>query len=170
MEKDGIPYTGFLYAGLMIAPDGQIKTLEFNCRMGDPETQPIIMRLKTDLVDVLLAATEPGPHGKLDQIELQWDRRTALGVVIAAPGYPANPRKGDVITGIGPSSEDCVVFHAGTVLNDGVLSTSGGRVLCVTALADNVRQAQQRAYQVVQGIQFDGMQYRSDIGFRAVKA
>ena len=170
MEKDGIPYTGFLYAGLMIAPDGQIKTLEFNCRMGDPETQPIIMRLKTDLVDVLLAATEPGPHGKLDQIELQWDRRTALGVVIAAPGYPANPRKGDVITGIGPSSEDCVVFHAGTVLTDGVLSTSGGRVLCVTALADNVRQAQQRAYQVVQGIQFDGMQYRSDIGFRAVKA
>ena len=170
MEKDGIPYTGFLYAGLMIAPDGQIKTLEFNCRMGDPETQPIIMRLKTDLVDVLLAATEPGPHGKLDQIELQWDRRTALGVVIAAPGYPANPRKGDVITGIGPSSEDCVVFHAGTVLNDGVLSTSGGRVLCVTALADNVRQAQQRAYQVVQGIRFDGMQYRSDIGFRAVKA
>jgi phosphoribosylamine--glycine ligase len=170
MEKDGIPYTGFLYAGLMIAPDGQIKTLEFNCRMGDPETQPIIMRLKTDLVDVLWAATEPGPHGKLDQVELQWDRRTALGVVIAAPGYPANPRKGDVITGIAPATDDAAVFHAGTVLTDGVLTTSGGRVLCVTVLADNVRQAQQRAYQVVQGIHFDGMQYRTDIGFRALKA
>ena len=170
MEQDGIPYTGFLYAGLMISADGQVKTLEFNCRMGDPETQPIIMRLKTDLVDVLWAATEPGPHGRLDEVELQWDRRTALGVVIAAPGYPANPRKGGVITGIVADSEDAAVFHAGTVLKDGQLLSSGGRVLCVTALADNVRQAQQRAYQVVQGIHFEGMQYRSDIGFRAVKA
>jgi phosphoribosylamine--glycine ligase len=169
MEKDGIPYTGFLYAGLMIDAQGQPKTLEFNCRMGDPETQPIMMRLKTDLLDVLLAATEPGPHGKLDEIELQWDRRTALGVVIAAPGYPANPRKGDAITGLSADAEDVAVFHAGTTQVGGQLMTSGGRVLCVTALADGVRQAQQRAYQVVQGIHFEGMQYRADIGFRALK-
>ena len=170
MEQDGIPFSGFLYAGLMIDKHGQPKTLEFNCRMGDPETQPIMMRLKTDLVDVLLAATEPGLHGKLDEVELQWDRRTALGVVLAAHGYPLSPRKGDVITGVPKHSEDAAVFHAGTTLNDGVLKTSGGRVLCVTALADNVKLAQQRAYQVIQEIQFDGMQYRSDIGHRAVKA
>jgi phosphoribosylamine--glycine ligase len=170
MEKDGIPFTGFLYAGLMIDAQGQPKTLEFNCRMGDPETQPIMMRLKTDLVDVLWAATEPGPHGKLDAVELQWDRRAALGVVLAAPGYPANPRKGDVITGIPAHTDDCAVFHAGTVLQDGTPRTSGGRVLCVTALADSVRQAQQKAYQVINGIHFDGMQYRTDIGFRAIKA
>jgi phosphoribosylamine--glycine ligase len=169
MEKDGIPFTGFLYAGLMIDANGQPKTLEFNCRMGDPETQPIMMRLKTDLVDVLWAATEPGPHGKLDEVELQWDRRTALGVVLAAPGYPANPRKGDVITGIPKDSEDAAVFHAGTTLQGDALQTSGGRVLCVTALADSVRQAQQRVYQVTQGIHFDGMQYRTDIGYRAIK-
>ena len=169
MEADGIPFSGFLYAGLMIDRLGQPKTLEFNCRMGDPETQPIMMRLKTDMVDVLLAATEPGAHGKLDEIELQWDRRTALGVVIAAPGYPENPRKGDVITGIPKDAEDAAVFHAGTTLTDGVLTSSGGRVLCVTALADSVRQAQQRAYQVLSGIHFDGMQYRSDIGYRAIK-
>jgi phosphoribosylamine--glycine ligase len=169
MEKDGIPFTGFLYAGLMIDAQGSPKTLEFNCRMGDPETQPIMMRLKSDLVDVLWAATEPGPHGKLDEIELQWDRRTALGVVLAAPGYPLTPRKGDVITGIGKDSEDATVFHAGTVITDGVLHTSGGRVLCVTALADGVKKAQQRAYQVIQGIHFEGMQYRSDIGYRAIK-
>lgn len=170
MEKDGIPYTGFLYAGLMIDAQGQPKTLEFNCRMGDPETQPIMMRLKTDLLDVLLAATEPGPHGKLDEIELQWDRRTALGVVMAASGYPANPRKGDAISGIPPEAEDATVFHAGTTQTDGQLLTSGGRVLCVTALADGVRQAQQRAYQILQTVQFDGMQYRTDIGFRALKS
>ena len=170
MEKDGIPYTGFLYAGLMIDADGHPKTLEFNCRMGDPETQPIMMRLKTDLVDVLMAATEPGPHGKLDEVELQWDRRTALGVVLAAPGYPASPRKGDAITGIPAATEDAAVFHAGTVLQANTLQTSGGRVLCVTALADSVKQAQQRAYQVIQGIHFDGMQYRTDIGYRAIKA
>jgi phosphoribosylamine--glycine ligase len=137
--------------------------------MGDPETQPIMMRLKTDLVDVLWAATEPGPHGKLDGIELHWDRRTALGVVLAAPGYPMSPRKGDAITGIAPQSEDCTVFHAGTALEGQTLRTSGGRVLCVTALADNVRLAQQRAYQAIRGIHFDGMQYRSDIGYRALK-
>ena len=169
MEKDGIPFTGFLYAGLMIDAQGKPKTLEFNCRMGDPETQPIMMRLKTDLVDVMLAATEPGPHGKLDQIELQWDRRTALGVVLAAHGYPLTPRKGDVITGIPKEAEDACVFHAGTAVKDGQLLTSGGRVLCVTVLADNVRLAQQRAYEVTAGIAFDGMQYRTDIGHRAVK-
>ena len=169
MEKDGIVFTGFLYAGLMIDAQGKPKTLEFNCRMGDPETQPIMMRLKTDLVDVMMAATEPGPHGKLDQIELQWDRRTALGVVLAAHGYPLTPRKGDVITGVPKEAEDACVFHAGTALKDGQLVTSGGRVLCVTVLADNVRLAQQRAYEVTAGISFDGMQYRTDIGHRAVK-
>ena len=169
MEKDGIPFTGFLYAGLMIDAQGKPKTLEFNCRMGDPETQPIMMRLKTDLVDVMLAATEPGPHGKLDQIELQWDRRTALGVVLAAHGYPLSPRKGDVIVGMPKEVEDACVFHAGTVLKEGQLETSGGRVLCVTVLADNVRLAQQRAYEVTAGVTFDGMQYRTDIGHRAVK-
>ncbi len=169
MEADGIPFSGFLYAGLMIDKNGQPKTLEFNCRMGDPETQPIMMRLKTDLVDVLMAATELGPHGKLDEVELQWDRRTALGVVLAAHGYPMNPRKGDAITGIPKESEDAAVFHAGTTLQDGTVLTSGGRVLCVTALADSVKQAQQRAYQVIDEIQFDGMQFRRDIGYRAVK-
>ena len=169
MEKDGIPFTGFLYAGLMIDANGHPKTLEFNCRMGDPETQPIMMRLKTDLVDVMMAATEPGPHGKLDEIELQWDRRTALGVVMAAHGYPLQPRKGDVITGLPKDEEDAMVFHAGTTLKDGEVVTTGGRVLCVTVLADNVRQAQQRAYEVASGIHFDGMQYRTDIGHRAVK-
>jgi phosphoribosylamine--glycine ligase len=169
MEKDGIPFTGFLYAGLMIDADGHPKTLEFNCRMGDPETQPIMMRLKTDLVDVMLAATEPGPHGRLDDIELQWDRRTALGVVMAAHGYPLHPRKGDVITGLPKEEEDAVVFHAGTVMKDDEIVSSGGRVLCVTVLADNVKQAQQRAYEVALGIHFDGMQYRTDIGHRAAK-
>lgn len=170
MEKDGIPFTGFLYAGLMIDSQGQPRTLEFNCRMGDPETQPIMMRLKSDLVDVLWAATEPGPHGKLDEVELQWDRRTALGVVMAAHGYPMNPRKDDVIRGLGPAAEDAMVFHAGTVLKNGVPVTAGGRVLCVTVLADSVKQAQQRAYEVIAGIEFDGMQYRRDIGYRALKA
>ena len=169
MEKDGIPFTGFLYAGLMIDANGHPKTLEFNCRMGDPETQPIMMRLKTDLVDVMMAATEPGPHGKLDEVELNWDRRTALGVVMAAHGYPLQPRKGDVITGLPKDEEDAMVFHAGTTLKDGEVVTTGGRVLCVTVLADNVRQAQQRAYEVALGIHFDGKQYRTDIGHRAVK-
>ncbi|WP_406625674.1 phosphoribosylamine--glycine ligase [Acidovorax sp. SDU_ACID1] len=165
MEKDGIPYTGFLYAGLMIDAKGHPKTLEFNCRMGDPETQPILMRLKSDLVDVLGAAVD----GKLDQVELQWDRRTALGVVMAAHGYPEAPRKGDAINGLPPDADDAMVFHAGTELVEGVVRTSGGRVLCVTALADSVKQAQQRAYDVARGIHFDGAQYRHDIGHRAVK-
>ncbi len=168
MAKDGIPYTGFLYAGLMIDAQGRPKTLEFNCRMGDPETQPIMMRLKSDLVDVLGAAID----GKLDQIELQWDRRTALGVVMAAHGYPEQPRKGDAITGLPPDAalgDDAMVFHAGTELVDGVLRTSGGRVLCVTALGDSLRLAQQRAYEIVQRIHFDGAQYRRDIGHRALK-
>ena len=169
MEKDGIPFTGFLYAGLMIDAHGKPKTLEFNCRMGDPETQPIMMRLKTDLVDVMLAATEPGPHGRLDQIELQWDRRTAMGVVLAAHGYPQTPRKGDAIMGLPTETEDALVFHAGTALQDKQLVTAGGRVLCVTVLADGVRKAQQRAYEVTSGIHFDGMQYRTDIGHRAIK-
>ena len=165
MEKDGIPYTGFLYAGLMIDASGKPKTLEFNCRMGDPETQPIMMRLKSDLSDVLLA----GAEGRLDQVELQWDRRVALGVVMAAFGYPLDPRKGDAIQGLPADAEDAMVFHAGTVLQDGVVLTSGGRVLCVTALADSVKQAQQRVYDVARGIHFDGAQYRRDIGYRAVK-
>ena len=167
MEKDGIPYTGFLYAGLMIDAQGRPKALEFNCRMGDPETQPILMRLKSDLLEVLAAAID----GKLDALELQWDRRTALGVVMAAHGYPDAPRKGDAINGLPPEADDAMVFHAGTVLDeDGVLRTSGGRVLCVTVLADNVRQAQQRAYYVARGIHFDGVQYRRDIGHRAVRS
>ena len=172
MEKDGIPYTGFLYAGLMIDPQGAVKTLEFNCRMGDPETQPIMMRLKSDLFEVMLAATS----GTLDQVDLQWDRRTALGVVVAAHGYPMSPRKGDVIGGLpkpkaepGAGDEDAVVFHAGTQARDGQTVTSGGRVLCVTAMADSVKAAQQRAYELAQGIHFDGAQYRKDIGWRAIR-
>ncbi len=165
MEKDGIPYTGFLYAGLMIDAQGHPKTLEFNCRMGDPETQPILMRLKSDLLDVLGAAID----GKLDQTELQWDRRTALGVVMAAHGYPEAPRKGDAIHGLPQDQDDAMVFHAGTVEDGDTLRVSGGRVLCVTALGDNVRQAQQRAYDVARGIHFDGAQYRRDIGHRAIK-
>jgi len=165
MEKDGIPYTGFLYAGLMIDSQGRPKTLEFNCRMGDPETQPIMMRLKSDLSDVMLAATE----GRLDQVELQWDRRVALGVVMAAHGYPLDPRKGDAIHGLPADEDEAMVFHAGTVLDGETVKTSGGRVLCVTVLADNVRQAQQRAYDVARGIHFDGAQYRRDIGHRAVR-
>ncbi|WP_343589186.1 phosphoribosylamine--glycine ligase [Paracidovorax wautersii] len=166
MEKDGIPYTGFLYAGLMIDAGGHPKTLEFNCRMGDPETQPILMRLKSDLVDVLGAAID----GKLDQVEMQWDRRPALGVVMAAHGYPEDPRKGDAIIGLPADADDAMVFHAGTALKDGVPHTTGGRVLCVTALADSVKLAQQRVYDVARGIHFDGAQYRRDIGHRAIKS
>lgn len=168
MARDGIPFTGFLYAGLMIDANGQPKTLEFNTRMGDPETQPIMMRLKSDLVDVLVHACD----GTLDQVELQWDRRFALGVVMAAAGYPANPRKGDAITGLPPDaagSEDAMVFHAGTAPQGKQIVTSGGRVLCVTALGDSARAAQHRAYEVVQGIRFDGAIFRTDIGHRAIK-
>ena len=167
MAKDGVPFTGFLYAGLMIDAHGNPKTLEFNCRMGDPETQPIMMRLKSDLIDVFLHATD----GTLDQVELDWDRRVALGVVLAAADYPLNPRKGDVITGLPAEADDAMVFHAGTTMGeDGQVRTSGGRVLCVTALGDSAKLAQQRAYDYMRGIQFDGMQFRTDIGWRAIKA
>ena len=166
MAKDGIPYTGFLYAGLMIDASGAVKTLEFNCRMGDPETQPIMLRPKSDLLDVMLAATD----AHLDQIELEWDRRWALGVVLASQGYPSNPRKGDVISGLPADSMEAMVFHAGTAVKDGQALTSGGRVLCVTVLADSVKQAQQRAYEITQKIHFEGMQFRRDIGYRALKA
>ena len=168
MEKDGIPFTGFLYAGLMIDGQGKPKTLEFNCRLGDPEAQPIMMRLKTDLVDVMLAATS----GALDMIELEWDHRPALGVVMAAHGYPLRPRKGDVINGLPVAAEDSMVFHAGTAtrVNQTLQTvTAGGRVLCVTALGITVKAAQQRAYEVAQGISFDGAQMRKDIGHRAIK-
>jgi len=165
MAKDGIPYTGFLYAGLMISPDGQVKTLEFNCRMGDPETQPIMLRLKSDLVTL----AEHAVDGTLDKIEANWDRRTALGVVMAAANYPDNPRTGDVISGLPKELQDAHVFHAGTALKDGQVVTSGGRVLCVTALGETIRHAQSRAYQIAEEIQFEGAQYRTDIGYRAIK-
>ena len=169
MEKDGIAYTGFLYAGLMIDAHGKPKTLEFNCRLGDPETQPLMMRLKSDLFEVFWAATEPGSHGKLDTVSLEWDRRIALGVVLAAHGYPMSPRKGDAITGLPKPADDAMVFHAGTVKQGDSVLTSGGRVLCVTVLADNVKLAQQRAYEVARGVHFDGMQYRRDIGHKAIR-
>ena len=164
MAADGMPYTGFLYAGLMITPDGRVKTLEFNCRMGDPETQPIMMRLRSNLAQVLLQAT----RAELDKVSLDWDPRVALGVVLAAAGYPMNPRKGDVITGLPSDESDRMVFHAGTADANGQVVVSGGRVLCVTALADTVAAAQLKAYSVVDGIRFDGMQCRRDIGYRAL--
>ena len=164
MAADGIPYTGFLYAGLMITPDGRIKTLEFNCRMGDPETQPIMMRLKSNLTQVLLSAT----RAELDRVALDWDPRVALGVVLAAAGYPLNPRKGDAITGFPADAADRMVFHAGTTTVGTQVQVSGGRVLCVTALAETVAVAQQRAYEVVDAIHFDGRQCRRDIGYRAL--
>jgi phosphoribosylamine---glycine ligase len=165
MAAEGMSFTGFLYAGLMIDAHGQPRTVEFNCRMGDPETQPIMMRLKSDLFEVLMHATA----GTLDQVELEWDRRVALGVVMAAHGYPLTPRKGDAISGLPAETEDAIVFHAGTALQDGHLVVTGGRVLCVSALGDSVKQAQTRAYEALRPIQFDGAQYRSDIGFRAIK-
>jgi phosphoribosylamine--glycine ligase len=165
MAKDGIVFTGFLYAGLMIDPHGQPRTVEFNCRMGDPETQPIMMRLKSDLFDVLMHATD----GTLDKVELEWDRRVALGVVMAAAGYPLAPRKGDPITHLPVDAPDAMVFHAGTAPGSTGPVTAGGRVLCVTALGDSVKLAQQRAYDVLRGIHFDGAQYRRDIGYRAIK-
>ena len=167
MAADGIPYTGFLYAGLMIGKDGTVKTLEFNCRMGDPETQPILMRLKSDFVELL----EHGVAGTLDQVEAEWDRRIALGVVLAAARYPDTPKKGDPIAGLpeGNAFSDAVhVFHAGTAEKDGQVVTAGGRVLCVTALGENVRQAQKLAYEAAARITWDGLQYRKDIGHRAL--
>lgn len=165
MAKDGIPYTGFLYAGLMISPNGDVKTLEFNCRMGDPETQPILMRLKSDF----LTLAEHAIAGTLDQTEAEWDRRFALGVVMASANYPDTPKLGDEITGLPKQVEDGYVFHAGTTLKDSKVTTSGGRVLCVTALGETAKFAQQRAYQIAESIRFDGAQYRKDIGYRAVK-
>ncbi len=165
MAADGIPYTGFLYAGLMISPNGDVKTLEFNCRMGDPETQPILMRLKSDLVKL----AEHAVDGTLDKVEADWDRRTALGVVMASANYPDTPRTGDVITGLPSGTDDMQVFHAGTAMKGDQVVTSGGRVLCITALGETVKYAQNCAYQALDPIKFDGAQYRKDIGYRAVK-
>jgi phosphoribosylamine--glycine ligase len=165
MAQDGTPYTGFLYAGLMIDEAGNPKTLEFNCRLGDPETQPIILRLKSDLFELIERAMD----GTLDQVEAQWDRRAALGVVMAAAGYPDEPLKGDAISGLPKPAPDCRVFHAGTRLEGKTLLTNGGRVLCVTALGDSVKVARARAYEALEGIRFEGMQYRKDIAYRALK-
>ncbi len=166
MGAEGIPYTGFLYAGVMIDQAGTPRTLEFNCRLGDPETQPIMLRLKSDLVELLEHATD----GTLDGCAVEWDRRAALGVVLAAAGYPGKPRKGDPISGLDAVATDCKVFHAGTALGADGPVTAGGRVLCVTALGETVRQAQRTAYEAVAGIYFDGMQYRKDIGKGALAA
>ena len=169
-EMEGITYTGFLYAGLMIDAQGNAKVLEFNCRMGDPETQPIMLRLKSDFAEIV----EHAISGTLDQVEVEWDRRTALGVVLAAANYPDTPRKGDVITGLpapqAKNLEDAHVFHAGTAMQDGHVVTNGGRVLCVTALGTMVKVAQKRAYEIADGIHFDGCQMRRDIGYRAIAA
>ena len=164
MESEGTPFTGFLYAGLMISPDGSLKVLEFNCRMGDPETQPIMLRLKSDLSVIV----EHAINGTLDQVDAEWDRRTALGVVMAAANYPDTPRKGDVISGLPKNLQDAHVFHAGTAVQDGQVVTSGGRVLCAVALGDRVTAAQSRAYQIADAIHFDGCQMRRDIGYRAI--
>jgi phosphoribosylamine---glycine ligase len=165
MAKDGIPYTGFLYAGLMISPNGEVKTLEFNCRMGDPETQPIMMRLKSDLVTLM----EHAVNGTLDRAEAEWDRRFALGVVMASANYPDTPILGDEITGLPKQLTDAHVFHAGTSLKNDKVVTSGGRVLCVTALGETVKFAQQQAYKITNEIKFNGAQFRTDIGYRAIK-
>ena len=165
MAKDGTPYTGFLYAGLMIDKSGTPKTLEFNCRLGDPETQPIMLRLKSDL----LALVEHALEGTLNRAAVDWDRRSALGVVLAAGGYPDEPRKGDQITGLPKATDDCHVFHAGTKLDGKRVVTNGGRVLCVTALGDSLKMARTRAYEAADSIRFEGMQLRKDIGHRALK-
>ena len=169
MAKDGIVFTGFLYAGLMIDANGHARTLEFNCRMGDPETQPIMLRLKSDLLEIV----EHAVAGTLNLIEAEWDRRTALGVVMAAQHYPETPKTGDAITGLPKAGaaavdDDAVVFHAGTIKEGKAIKTAGGRVLCVTALGDSVKIAQKRAYEVLETIRFDGMQFRTDIGYRAL--
>jgi len=164
MESEGIVYTGFLYAGLMISPDGSLKVLEFNCRMGDPESQPIMLRLKSDFAAII----EHAVNGTLDRVEAEWDRRTALGVVMAAANYPDTPRKGDVIEGLPKKLEDAHVFHAGTAMQDGKVVTSGGRVLCVVALGDMVKMAQKRAYEIADTLHFNGCQMRRDIGYRAI--
>jgi len=166
MGREGAPFRGFLYAGLMIGRDGQVKVLEFNCRLGDPETQPIMLRMKSDLFVLI----EHALAGTLDRAEAEWDPRSALAVVMAAHGYPAAPRRDDAIDGLPPPGADYHVFHCGTALKRERIVTSGGRVLCVTALGHNVRTAQQRAYQVADAIRFDGMQMRRDIGHRAIAA
>jgi phosphoribosylamine--glycine ligase len=163
MEQDGVPFVGFLYAGLMIDKAGQVNVVEFNCRLGDPETQPIILRLKSDLLTLLDHALA----GTLDQAEAEWDPRAALGVVLAAHGYPDAPRKGDAITGLPPAGDDYHVFHSGTALDGERVVATGGRVLCVAALGHNVKTAQRRAYEIAGSIRFDGMQMRRDIGHRA---
>jgi phosphoribosylamine--glycine ligase len=165
MTRDGMPYVGFLYAGLMIDSSGTPKTLEFNCRLGDPETQPIIVRLKSDLYELIDRALT----GTLDRVRADWDRRSALGVVLAAHNYPDEPRKGDKIEGLPKPTDDCRVFHAGTRKDGKAIVTNGGRVLCVTALGDSVKMARTRAYEAVDQIRFAGMQYRKDIGHRALK-
>jgi phosphoribosylamine--glycine ligase len=203
MMDDGIPYSGFLYAGLMISKSAEVKCLEFNCRLGDPETQPIMMRLQSDLVDVLMSATQsraqgaraahesssPKSHNDGEKsmvqmmpaeqkifwpafktLELEWDRRPALGVVMAAKGYPSSPEKGALITGLPNDKEDVMVFHAGTSLDAGTLKVSGGRVLCVTALGGTLKLAQQLAYAALDQIAFEGAQFRRDIGYRALQA
>ncbi|HWK82741.1 MAG TPA: phosphoribosylamine--glycine ligase [Caldimonas sp.] len=169
MAADGIPFSGFLYVGLMIDAHGVPKTVEFNCRLGDPETQPVLMRLKSDLFELLMHATAHDAVPPLEDVELHWDRRIALGVVMAAAGYPGDPRRGDPITGLPAESEDVKVFHAASALRDGTPVTAGGRVLCVTALGDSTKLAQQRAYEIVRAISFAGAQYRRDIGQRGLK-
>jgi len=164
LAAEGTPYVGFLYAGLMIDASGQPRVLEFNCRLGDPEAQPILMRLKSDLLELAEAALE----GRLDSVQAHWDRRAALGVVLAAQGYPEEPRRGDPIEGVPPPSEDCRVFHAGTRREGERLVTAGGRLLCVTALGESLRSAQRRAYEAVTAIRIPGVQYRRDIGRRAL--
>ena len=165
MKAEGCPYTGFLYAGLMIGRDGVPKVLEYNCRFGDPETQPVMLRLQSDLVALIEAALD----GRLDKIEAKWDSRPALGVVMAAGGYPGAYKKGDVLSGLpAQDAPDAKVFHAGTALKDGTVVTSGGRVLCVTALGATVGAAQKRAYEVARRISWAGAQYRTDIGYRAI--
>jgi phosphoribosylamine--glycine ligase len=166
LAAEGTPYTGFLYAGLMIDDDGTPNVLEFNCRFGDPETQPIMMRLRSDLPALCLAALD----GKLDEATVEWDPRVALGVVLAAGGYPGSYEKGKPISGLDQfdGREDVKVFHAGTADADGAVVTAGGRVLCAVALADDVEAAQQRAYEVVRGIDWEGVYSRSDIGHRAI--
>jgi phosphoribosylamine--glycine ligase len=165
MADDGRPYTGFLYAGLMIDESGAPRVVEYNCRFGDPETQPIMMRLKSDLVDLCLSALD----GKLDQAEVEWDPRAAVGVVLAAGGYPEDYGKGDVINGLTTAdSDDAKVFHAGTTMKDGKVVTAGGRVLCATALGNTVAEAQEKAYLTVAKIDWREMYYRTDIAYRAV--
>jgi phosphoribosylamine--glycine ligase len=165
LAADGMPYTGFLYAGIMIAPDGTPNVLEFNCRFGDPETQPILSRLRSDLTVLCEAALDR----RLDEVSMDWDPRAALGVVMAAEGYPDTVRKGDPITGLDKAAAlPGKVFHAGTALRDGQVVTSGGRVLCAVGLGDSVREAQREAYALVQAIRWSGVQYRHDIGYRAI--